>query len=112
MNMTVDNIYLEIARSIIDAIETQWSVAIINCELAENSGAFKCIYKEDNDSAFDYDFDITYETFKAFEKLHEITTSGGSNWNRAKFTLYPTGKFSIDFEWDQGLADEVEANSR
>ena len=48
--MTADDIYLEIAHSITDAIETQWSVAIITCELAENAGAFKCIYKEDNDS--------------------------------------------------------------
>ncbi len=110
--MTVDDIYLEIAHSIIDAIETQWSVAIITCELAEDAGAFKCIYKEDIDSAVDHDFDVSYETFKAFEKLHEITTSGENDWNRAKFTLYPTGKFSIDFEWDQGLADEVEANSK
>lgn len=103
--MTVDDIYLEIANSIIDAIETQWSVAIITCELAEDAGEFNCIYKEDNDSAVDHDFDVSYETFKVFEKLHEITTSGENDWNRAKFTLYPTGKFSIDFEWDQGLAD-------
>lgn len=109
--MSVDEIYLEIAHNIIDSIETQWSVAIITCELAEDAGAFKCIYKEDNDSAVDHDFDVSYETFKAFENLHEITTSGENDWNRAKFTLYPSGKFSIDFEWDQGLADEVEANS-
>ena len=104
--MSIDEIYQKIAHSIIDAIETQWSVAIITCELAEDAGAFKCIYKEDNDSAVDHDFDVTYETFKAFEKLHEITTSGENDWNRARFTLYPTGKFSIDFEWDQSLADE------
>ncbi|MCC5453124.1 antitoxin YezG family protein [Rheinheimera sp. UJ51] len=110
--MTVDEIYLEIAHNIIDAIETQWTVAIITCELAEDAGRFKGIYKEDIESAVDHDFGVSYETYKAFKNLHEITTEGGENkWNRAKFTLYPTGKFSIDFEWDQGLANEIQANS-
>lgn len=40
--------------------------------------------------------------------MHEVTTEGGKNrWNRVKFTLYPDGKFNIDFEWDQALFDEI-----
>ena len=101
--MNIDEIYLKIVHNISDAIETQWSVAIITCELAEDAGEFECIYKEDIESDVDHDFDVSYETFKTFKKLHEITTSAENHWNRAKFTLYSTGKFSIDFEWDEKL---------
>ena len=96
-----------------DAIESEWAVAIINCELSVGNGDFKCVYKEDCNSDVDYDFDISFETFEAFESLHKITTEDGKNkWNRAKFTLYSTGKFGIEFEWDQGLADEIDAFSK
>ncbi|EPF2929534.1 immunity protein YezG family protein [Vibrio navarrensis] len=44
-----------------------------------------------------------------FEELHKITTENPNNkWNRAIFTLEPSGSFNIDFEWDQALADEIE----
>lgn len=38
--------------------------------------------------------------------------AGGSDWNRAKFTLYPTGKFNVEFEWDQELADEIASHAK
>lgn len=95
--MNIDEIYLEIAYAIIDAIKSKWAIAIVDCKLAENTGDFKCTYKEDIDS--DVDVDCSFEMFTAFESLHKMTTEGGKNkWNRAKFTLYPTGKYSIDFE--------------
>jgi hypothetical protein len=111
--MTIDDIYLKIARNISDAIENQWSVAIVTFELEEDAGEFECIYIKDLNLGIEHDFDVSYETYKAFDNLHKITTEGGGNkWNRAKFTLYPTGKFSIDFEWVQDLADEIEANTK
>jgi hypothetical protein len=109
--MSIDEIYLKIAHNISDAIKTQWCVANVTFEVEEDAGDFECAYIEDLDSGVEHDFDVSYETYKAFKNLHEITTAGGENkWNRAKFTLYPTGKFSIDFDWDQSSADE-EVNS-
>lgn len=108
--MTVDEIYLKIANNIVDTIKSQWCVAIMTCEYDDGAAHFKCVYKEDNDSDVDYDFDVSYETFKAIERLHKITTEGGENaWNRVIFTLYPTGKFDVNFEWDQAYADEIES---
>lgn len=110
--MSIDDIYLEIAQDISDSIEDEWGIAVVTFEIEEDAGEFDCIYKPQIDSEREYDFDIGYSTYKAFERLHKITTQGGVNkWNRAKFTLFPTGKFSIDFEWDQNIADEIEANS-
>ena len=46
-------------------------------------------------------------------QLHEITTEGGNNkWNRAIFTLFSTGKFDMEFIWDQELNDEIERLSK
>ena len=110
--MNIDEIYLKIANNIIDAIGSEWAIATINCKLAPNYGGFKCVYKEDISSIVDHDFDISFETFEAFEILHKITTEdGASKWNRATFTLYSTGKSSTNFEWDQELADEIGATS-
>ncbi|WP_395343502.1 immunity protein YezG family protein [Ningiella sp. W23] len=66
--------------------------------------------------------DKSFKSFKSFkfrkfddnimevvDELHKVTTENpDNNWNRAKFTLFPDGEFSIDFKWDQDLADEIE----
>lgn len=106
--MTAEDIYLKIAQHIVDTIDVKWAVAIIDSEIHAGAGSFKCVYKEDENSDLDYDFDSSFELFEAFESLHKITTEGGENdWNRAKFTLHPTGKFDIEFKWDQELADNI-----
>jgi hypothetical protein len=110
--VNIDEIYLRIAQNISDAIDQSWSVAIVQFEYEEDAGEFDCVYKIDESSDIEHDFEVNFETYKSFKELHAIMTQGDSNkWNRAKFTLYPTGKFNIDFEWDQSLADEVNSNS-
>ena len=111
--MTIDEIYLQIAQAIVDEIKEEWAVATINAKILNNYGGFKCVYKKDENADVDYDFDISFKTFEAFEKLHKITTEdGGSDWNRAKLTLYPTGKFNVEFEWDQELSDEIASHAK
>ena len=50
----------------------------------------------------------------AFRILYKIMTSQSDKhkWNRAKVTLTNDGKLNIKFEWDQELADELEALSK
>lgn len=31
-----------------------------------------------------------------------------TNWNRAKYTLFPDAKMSIEYIWDQNLQDEID----
>src|SRR5690554_5211391 len=101
MVATIDDIYREIAQDIAEAIDDEWQSAVVNFEYTGDSGEFDCVYVKGSD-AQEFDFDIEFSTYKAFKALHEITTEGDSNrWNRAKFVLEPSGKFSIDFEWDQ-----------
>jgi hypothetical protein len=92
----VDDIYLEIAQGIENAISGDWTVAYIFIEIlgeATNLKGeyFNCLnnrkFFEVDDSAFDY-----------FENLYGITTESGSNeWNRAQFILYKSGTFEIVF---------------
>ncbi|EKO3998121.1 immunity protein YezG family protein [Vibrio cincinnatiensis] len=96
--MTVDDLYLTIAQDIVDAIDDQWSSAIVVFYREEDAGEFECMYKKDG-SDREHDFVVSYDAYKAFEELHQITTEHEHNtWNRAIFTLQPTGDFSIDFD--------------
>lgn len=110
--MTIDEIYLKISQHVVNTIEAKWAIAIINAEINVGHGRFKCVYKEDESTDIDYDFDSSFSLFKAFESLHEITTKGGKKWTLAKFTLYPTGKFSIEFKWDQERTNEIASNAK
>tara|TARA_B100000508_G_scaffold136128_1_gene128687 strand:+ start:717 stop:1043 length:327 start_codon:yes stop_codon:yes gene_type:complete len=106
--MKVEEIYAKISQNIVDEIDSSWSVATINSYLGRGCGHFEGRYKGNDDSTDEQCFDVSFATFELFEKMHEVTTEGGKNrWNRVKFTLYPDGKFNIDFEWDQALFDEI-----
>ena len=112
--MKVEDIYLSIAKNVANSITNEWSIAVLEIERADSdaisfSGDYS--YNGEKESLNFRNFDR--KTLKLdSHNLHEITTEGGSNkWNRAKFTLSPSGEFEIDFEWDQALADEIESNS-
>ncbi|WP_308170693.1 immunity protein YezG family protein [Vibrio metschnikovii] len=108
---SVDDIYMSLAQGIKVSIKDSWSMAWINASVLEDTGGIDGEYISSGSDDVKF-FSVEDQAFDDFEELHEIMAGDGNvKWNRAKFTLYPTGKFSIDFEWDQALADEVEANS-
>jgi len=106
-NRTIDDIYESLGEGIFDSVETGWIEATIDAIVFEDSVRCSGNYIP-IEGASSISFSVSDDAFDDFEELHEITTEGDSNqWNRAKFKLTPDGKFSIDFEWDQELADEV-----
>ena len=109
--MTIDDIYADIAKEISDSIDSEWVSALLLVEHYGDAAEFDATFI-DSDTGSESDIDISYNVFRLFQELKRITSENGSNkWNRAKFTLMPSGDFTIDFEWDQSLADEIEANS-
>ncbi|MFP6845134.1 MAG: immunity protein YezG family protein [Thalassolituus sp.] len=109
MTRKIDDIYLDIAQDIVKGIDTKWDQAYINVEFFEDAGSFDGEFIIDGEVKY---FEVSDETFDFFEEIYKITTENNSSkWNRAKFTLAPSGEFEIDFEWDQALADEIESNS-
>ncbi len=111
MSVTVDEIYDSIGQNAIENLPTEWSEAFIDAERSADdalklSGGYSSIDLEFTSFKFrKFDRRIVDE----FHELYSIMTKEGDQhkWNRAKFKLTPDGKFSIDFDWDQALADEV-----
>ena len=111
MTRTIDDVYESIAQNISSVIQGEWSNSVLDVEFNGDSADFDATFE-----TFDgqkKDFDVEYQVFKDFKELHAIMTAEGDHhkWNRATFKLTPDGKFSIDFDWDQALADEVESYS-
>ena len=111
MSLTIDEIYNSIAQNMVDNLPLEWSEAFINVvrsasDALKLSGGYSSLDSDFNSFKFrNFDRRITDE----FHDIYAIMTEEGDQhkWNRAKFKLTPGGKFSIDFDWDQELADEV-----
>jgi len=104
--MLVDEIYLNIAQKIIDNINDEWNFAKITFEYLGSAAEYQGKYYKNTEQS--YDFKVGYPIYKLFKELHTITTEDSENkWNRALFSLEPTGKFNSEFEWDQDLSDEI-----
>jgi hypothetical protein len=109
--MTLDEIYENIGQSLFNVISHEnWDEAKLNIEF-------------EGDGVVGYNGHYTANTIKEnisvrhipreirhwIRELHSITTEKGHNkWNRAVFTLLRTGKFDMEFIWDQVLQDEIE----
>ena len=110
MSNDLGNLYYSIAQELAKSVLEKWEKIILDIEFFGDAAEFEAQYITSNgmkyfitpDSVFDY-----------FKELNSMTTENQkNNWNRAKFTLEPDGNFDIEFEWDQGLADEIERLSK
>lgn len=111
MGLKIDEIYSSIAQNMIDNLPPTWLESFIDIErdaddAIELSGGYSSLDSEFTSFRFrDFDDRIVND----FHEIYNIMTEEGDHhkWNRAKFKLTPDNKFSIDFDWDQNLADEV-----
>lgn len=111
MGLRIDEIYNSIAGNMIDNLPSEWSESFINVErdasdALELSGGYMSLDSEFTSFKFrNFDRRIV----KEFHELYTIMTeeSDHHKWNRAKFKLTPDNKFTLDFDWDQELADEI-----
>lgn len=82
-----------------------WSDAFINAQMFGTAAEFQGGYKSEQGAG---KFKVSHTALDDFEDLQDLMIQEGQKkWNKAKFTLYPTGKFNMDFEWDQEQADEI-----
>ncbi|MFJ1377976.1 hypothetical protein ACILE8_06345 [Capnocytophaga canimorsus] len=106
---TIEEIYQSLASNINNAIEEDWSKAVVNIETVGEMASFKGFYlnKDNLQNQIEvdgFDFDLLFDILD----LHKITTEGGNNqWNKAVFTLFPDGNFDMEFIWDQEWHDEI-----
>lgn len=102
----IDDLYMKIAQGIVNAIDTPWEKAVIQAEVFEDAANFNGEYFSEGKTLY---FEVEDDAYDYFEEIKEIM-SEKNKWNRATFTLKPSGDFNIDFEWDQALDDEVKSN--
>ena len=115
MSRTIDDIYTSIAQYLSACINEDWGDVILEVEREADdvigyTGVYNSISgKQKNLSVSKLEDQVDDD----FDELYAIMTAEGYHhkWNRATFKLTPDGKFSIDFNWDQVLADEVESYS-
>lgn len=112
MNENEKDVCLKIAQGVACSIEEEWSAALVVFDDLLEAGEFDCTYQQAGSLEVEKDFDVDYSIYLLFKQLRQVMDENkAAAWNRARFKLYPTGQFCVDFEWDQGLADEVEASS-
>ncbi len=104
---TVSEIYHQIGQRIIDSIEEQWDEAKL---LIEYVGGVKTYLEyKNNDQMKNVILIDSFKNMRDIKELNNITSENEKNrWNKAIFTLFPTGKFNMEFIWDQALQDEIE----
>ena len=110
--MTIEEIYQNIAQNMFNNLPEKWKESYLEVERDDSDAiGFKGGYINEVSefTSFKFrEFTNRQDLSRDFHLLYEIATEGGnSKWNKAKFTLYPSGKFSLDFTWDQEMADEL-----
>jgi len=108
--MTIDEIYLNIAKNISSVIKADWQRAVLHLEVLTRMVSNTGVYYDGKGQqrqldVEEFDFQLTFDILE----LHRITTQGNSGkWNRAIYTLSCEGKFDMEFIWDQQLQQEIE----
>lgn len=112
----IEEVYQNIAEALIQSVHDTWVEIVLNIErTSTNHSKIDAEYLTNNgDTKYISFFDNDYGLFIFVEQLYQTMTKDTDKhkWNRAKVTLTNDGKLNIKFEWDQELADELEALSK
>ena len=105
-----DIVYNRIANAVIDSVNNiDWIKAQLEIEIDQGFFSFYCLVTNSTKTDFPVKF-IKDDNFSDnIRWLHIFTTSmGNTKWNEATCNLDKTGKFSMDFRWNQETQDKVD----
>ncbi len=112
MNRTVDELYTNISKMIMTALESPWSEAVLEVELHSLALKISGGYMQaDSSEPFAFKFLKEYKKVLMSDliELHLKTDlDEKSRWNTMVFNLFPDGRYKVDFRWNQTLADQIE----
>jgi len=92
--------YQYFADFIVDAISEPWQKAWFAVEMEEDYESYQGLYVADGGSeekSFVLDDDMQSKVREFWE---EFRKGGGDVWYSFTFTLFPDGKFELDFEYE------------
>jgi hypothetical protein len=100
MNDEIEALYGRIGQGVTDLVGGGFRKAYVHVEMADDYGSLGVFYDPGtNDFHFATDDDDTL--FELFASLrHQSIAAGMGAWSQATFTVNSTGKFSIDFGFD------------
>lgn len=85
--------------------------AYLNIEYASDVSGLDGEYINEKGQPESLELETDIKHFNALLQLKKDTQFNPLKhikWNRAKFTLYPTGRFDIEYMWDEELQREVD----
>lgn len=96
---TVEELYPQIAQTMVDAIPEAWDTAWVMVELKpgviSTQGHYQLLGAESPVS-----FRVPHQTLALFNQLHaQMVETMQADWKRARFDLKSTGKFDLSFEY-------------
>ncbi len=99
--MTVDEIYALIGQNIYDVIpdDEEWEKAVLHIRGGSGSVGYDGEYYSAGNKCFLEVRKFGMDVMFAIRNLHKIMTpkDGSNPWNRAVFTLLPSGEFNMEF---------------
>jgi|SRR5690606_14081792 len=106
--MTINECYEILGKCVFNSIEEPWEKAVLNIQKLDHSVSFNGEYHDTSGNEKDIEVQIDIAAIKATKELHKITTEGKEDkWNRAKFHVTSSGKFNMEFIWDDDLNEEI-----
>ena len=111
--MEQKEIFSLLAVGLIDDIPQglKFKEAILNIMRLEGVVEFNSYVIKDNDEKLNLEVSMGYKYAKAVLELYTITQTQPpvhKNWNRAKYTFFPTAKMKVEYIWDEALQNEVD----
>jgi hypothetical protein len=115
--MNQKEIFNLLANGIIDAIPQGiiFQESTLNIMRQEGVVEFNSFLLDEKGQKVNLEINMGYKYAKAVLELYQITQNDHplhKDWNRAKYTLYPDGKMSIEYIWDQELQDRVDSYNK
>jgi len=99
MHKTKENLYHSIGGLVLDRINGDWDSANVSFEIVEDDVyALECSYHAGASQQY---FDGGFVINDLMIELHQaMAVEGLGMWKKAFFSLFPSGDFDIDFEYE------------
>ena len=106
----VKEVFEKLGKDINGAIDEPWEMAELVIEASPTHSHFDGTYVNSRGEKKN----LRIRKFSADSgflviALNARTSEGKDKWNRAIFKMTSAGKFNMEFSWDQGLQDSLDA---
>lgn len=100
MTPEIESLYGRIGQQLLDTVGEPFAKGYARVEMADDYGSVG-LFVDRGDGAWHYAVDESGDMFDSFAELRERCIAAGMGaWSQATFALQGSGKFSIEFGYD------------